>query len=264
MLSAPVKLGLNVIPGDHVSGKVTVNGSQVTVSLSDQTSGAAMTRTLSMSNPDTSTAEWIAEAPSSCDQTSECQPLPLADFGNVSFTGASATAGGHTGSISDSQWMSSQVALNGGADEGPGFVVAQTSTAAQPSSLSTDGSAFSVAYSSDANASGGEGATTNAAGGAGYGYGGSGYGGYGYGGSGYGAYGYGVYGYGVYGYGVYGYGAYGYGAYGCGGHGCGGHGYGGHGYGAYGYGGYGCGGDGYGGYGYPLGVGGYPLGGYGS
>ena len=118
----------------------------------------------------------------------------MADFGNVSFTGASATAGGHTGSISDTQWMSSQVALNGGADEGPGFVVAQTSTAAQPSSLSTDGSAFSVAYSSDANASGGEGATTNAAGGAGYGYGGSGYGGYGYGGSGYGAYGYGGYG----------------------------------------------------------------------
>jgi hypothetical protein len=204
--SAPVRLDLTVTPGDHVSGRVTVNGSQVTVSLSDQTSGAAMTKTLSMSDPDTSTAEWIAEAPSSCDQVGDCQPLPLADFGGVSFTNASATAGGHTGSISDSQWTSAQVALNGGAQQAPGFVVDQTSPSAQPSSLSSDGSAFSVAYSG-VDPSSGVGAATSTAGGSGYSYGGSGYGGYGYGGYGYGGYGYGGSGaYGGYGYGSGGYG----------------------------------------------------------
>ena len=40
-----------------------------------------------MSNPDTSSAEWIAEAPSQCDGSGSCQPLPLADFGTVQFTG---------------------------------------------------------------------------------------------------------------------------------------------------------------------------------
>ena len=59
-----------------------------------------------MQNPDTSSAEWIAEAPSQCDSTSSCTPLPLADFGTVQFTGASATANGHTGSIDDSNWSS--------------------------------------------------------------------------------------------------------------------------------------------------------------
>jgi hypothetical protein len=95
----------------------------------------------------------------------------LADFGTVSFTDASATAAGHTGSISDSQWTSAQVALSGGAGEGPGFVVQQASATAQPSSLSTDGAAFSVAYSSGADPSSGGGATTSTAGGSGYGYG---------------------------------------------------------------------------------------------
>ena len=77
----------------------------------------------------------------------------------------------HTGSISDSQWTSAQVALSGGAGEGPGFVVQQASATAQPSSLSTDGAAFSVAYSSGADPSSGGGATTSTAGGSGYGYG---------------------------------------------------------------------------------------------
>ena len=52
-----------------------------------------------MSNPDISSAEWIAEAPSTCSQgLSSCTPLPLADFGTVQFTSASATTtDGHTG-----------------------------------------------------------------------------------------------------------------------------------------------------------------------
>ncbi len=203
--SAPVKLDLAVRPGDQVSGRVTVSGSQVTVALSDSTAGTSVARTLQMSNPDVSSAEWIAEAPSSCDQTSNCQPLPLADFGMVNFTGASATAAGHTGTISDSNWTADAVSLDGSADGaglgGPRFATNEASAAAQPSTLSGDGSAFSVTWAVSASPSSGtsdgSGYSDSYGSGGGYGYGG-GYGGYGPGaGYGYGSYGPGAgYGYG--------------------------------------------------------------------
>jgi hypothetical protein len=147
--AAPVRLDVKISPGDHVTGKVTVNGNNVTMSLSDSTTGQSDSKTLPMTNPspDTSTAEWIAEAPSQCDGGGNCQPLPLTDFGKVGFTNASATANGHTGSISDSAWSATPVQLNGGASN-DGFVSDTGSAGATPSSLSSDGSAFSVAWSS--------------------------------------------------------------------------------------------------------------------
>lgn len=184
--SAPVKLSLAIHPGDHIAASVSVSGSNVTVSLSDQTTGASYTNTLQMSNPDTSSAEWIAEAPSAADGQGGLQPLPLSDFGTVNFLSASATAAGHTGSISDPSWTDQAVALTGA-----------STTAAQPSSLASNGSSFSV---SSQSASGATGVSPAAYGGGGYGYGGYGYGGYG--GYGYGGYGGGGYDYPGY---VYGY-----------------------------------------------------------
>jgi Peptidase A4 family len=218
--AAPVRLDLAMHPGDHVTGKVTVHGSQVIVALSDQTTGGSVTKTLQMSNPDASTAEWIAEAPSTCDQTSNCQPLPLADFSSVNFTNSSATAGGHTGTISDPSWTADAVTLDGGGDSGLGgasFASDQSSAGAQPSALSGDGSSFSVAWSAagdqSTSADGGAGAAGGApaSGGSGFGSGtGSGYGDGGYGDGGYGGGGYGGGGYSGGGYGDGG----GYGGYG--------------------------------------------------
>jgi Peptidase A4 family len=182
---------------------------------------------LQMNSPDTSSAEWIAEAPSQCDGGGNCQPLPLANFGSVSFSDATATAGGHTGPISDPAWSSQAVALSPGSDTlgYPGadfssYTGGQSSSAgAQPSSLSSDGSGFTVSYQPN-----GPSVSTSAGSGAGQGdgYGGGVPGGdgngYGYGAGDPGGYGYGYgdgYGYGG-GYG-YGYGGgypgdYGYGA----------------------------------------------------
>ena len=203
--AAPVKLDLAIKPGDHIAAKVTVSGTDVTVSLTDQTTGQSATKTLQMDNPDTSSAEWIAEAPSACDGSGSCQTLPLADFGAVQFTGASATANGHTGPISDPSWSAQPVALGSGGVSDVSYGSDQSAAGASPSSLSSDGSSFSVAYQASSGASG-------AAGGSGdYGYGD---GGYGYGGypGGDGSYGNGGYpgGYGQYGYGGdgYGYGAF--------------------------------------------------------
>jgi len=236
--SAPVQVSMAVHPGDSITSKVTVEGSNVTIDLSNNTTGQTFTKTLQMSNPDTSSAEWIAEAPSSCTQgVSNCTPLALTDFGTVKFSGASATTtGGHTGTISDSDWSTAAVSLSPSASDsgfgGTQFASQETSAGATPSSLSSDGSGFSVTWSADAG-SGGASDTSGSAGGypgsssdggypgsssaGGYPSGGYGYGG---GGDGYGSgdgYGYGSgdgYGYGDGGYGGYGYSGAGYGYYG--------------------------------------------------
>ncbi len=214
--AAPVKLDLAIKPGDNIAAKVNVDGSNVTVSLTDQTSGQSTTKTLQMDNPDTSSAEWIAEAPSACDGSGGCQPLPLADFGTVGFTNATATANGHTGTISDSDWSAQPVQLSGSGSSDVSYGTDAGSAGASPSSLSSDGSAFSVAYQASSG-------STGATGGAGdYGYGDGGYGdggypgagsGYGYGDGGYPGDGSGQYGYGGDGYGPGGYGVYSYGAF---------------------------------------------------
>ncbi len=217
--AAPVKLDLAVKPGDHISAKVTVNGTNVTVWMSNETTGQSTTKSLQMNNPDTSSAEWIAEAPSACDGSGSCQPLPLSDFGTVNFTGATATAGGHTGTISDPNWSAQAVQLGASGVSDISYTSGSGSSSASPSSLSSDGSAFSVSSQTGSTSTG----SAGGAGDYGYGDGGDGYGGYpgagggygygGYPGGGYGQYGYGGGGYGGYGYGGYGYGGYGYGAF---------------------------------------------------
>lgn len=173
---APVRVNMTITPGDHMSSRVTVNGTNVSFWLNDQTTGATFSQTFQMSNPDTSSAEWIAEAPSSCNGgVSNCTPLSLADFGTAQFSNATATdVNGHTGTISDPNWSASAVTLSPGASS-TGFAgydpTAQTGSAgATPSGLSSDGSSFSVAWSSAAGSS-----TDTSGSGSGSGYPGGGY-----------------------------------------------------------------------------------------
>lgn len=206
--AAQVPLKLTIHPGDHISAKVSVDGTQVTISLSDQSTGQSVTKTLPMSNPDTSSAEWIAEAPAAEFPDGSTQILPLANFSKVTFTNASATAGGHTGSISDPAFSVEQVDLSSGAAQqlaggGPAFSSAGLSAStsqsggATPGGVSDNGSSFTVSYTSDPASD--QASSTPSSDSGGYGDPGSGYG---YGGYGYG-YGYGYPGYGYGGYGVY-------------------------------------------------------------
>jgi hypothetical protein len=189
--AAPVRLDVAIAPGDHVGAKVSVSGTAVTVTLANQSSGASATKTLQMQNPDVSSADWIAEAPSTCDQSGNCTPLPLANFGAVNFSGASATAGGHTGAISDPNWNFQAVQLGGGGQtdySGAGFASDGSSASAAPSSLPSDGSSFSVSWQSTDAQPAVSSSPGAAGGGSGYPGGSSGYtygysgGGYGYGG----------------------------------------------------------------------------------
>jgi len=208
--SAEVALPLTIHAGDHMTGRVTVNGTSVTIYLSDQTTGQSVTRSLQMSNPDTSSAEWIAEAPAAEQPDGSAQVLPLADFGKVTFTNASATAGGHTGSIADPAWAVAQVDLNGqsvpdylGGASGYTDVslAGQAGAGASTGGLADGGRSFTVSYSS-AGSSGSGSQGYSSSGSSGYGssgYGSSGSGGYGS--SGYGSGGYGYPGSGYQGYG---------------------------------------------------------------
>jgi len=61
-----------------------------------------------------SAAEWIAEAPSTCNNN-RCTPLTLTNFGSLTFTNATATSvgidGRQTGVIDDSDWIYGAIEL---------------------------------------------------------------------------------------------------------------------------------------------------------
>ena len=145
--AAQVPLTMTVQPGDRFSAHVAVSGDTVNVSLSDLTRHATFSKQLQMSDPTVSSAEWIAEAPSRCVSSSsqDCHVLSLADFGNVTFTGASASAGGRTGSITSGLGAVSAITLE--ANPGFGRMYATSAEAnASPGALSSNGSSFSVAW----------------------------------------------------------------------------------------------------------------------
>jgi hypothetical protein len=82
----PVNLRGTVRPGDHLTASVTTNGSgSFTLTITDSTQGWTNTTTARLKSAKLASAEVIAEAPSS-----NSGVLPLANFGTVSFSGATA------------------------------------------------------------------------------------------------------------------------------------------------------------------------------
>ena len=133
--------------GDRIRASVSVAGRQVTLALINLTRHRSFTRRLRASELDTSSAEWIVEAPSVCSVNS-CQTLPLADFGSTGFTAASAvTSAGHIGTIDDRRWTTTRITL---AEGGRRFISAggdgAPSATATPSVLTARDSAFTVTY----------------------------------------------------------------------------------------------------------------------
>jgi hypothetical protein len=127
----PVNLPNPVRPRDAMSADVSVAGGNVNITISDSTQNWTYTTSQKDKNYALSSAEWIAEAPSGP------QVLPLADFGAVTFTGASATGNGVTGPINQ-----------------PGFTVdpitmatSSGQTKAAPSPLVKSGDGFTVTWS---------------------------------------------------------------------------------------------------------------------
>jgi len=87
-----------VAANDSISAEVAASGATYTLTLKNVTKGWTYTTTQTSTTAQGSSAEWVAEAPSSCFIT--CSVLPLANFGTVNFTGSATTGNGQTGTIS--------------------------------------------------------------------------------------------------------------------------------------------------------------------
>jgi len=147
----PVNLELAVHPGDELVASATVIGDDVTLRIRNLSTGARFSTTRHTSNLDTSSAEWIVEAPSLCVNNQTCQVLPLTNFGQVAFSAASAVVGSHTGAVIDPSWSATALELQQPASSGArgraGARVAPTHvTAAVPSTTSTLNGAFTVSW----------------------------------------------------------------------------------------------------------------------
>ncbi len=137
---------LTVRPGDRMQASVAVAGNQVKLSIRDLTRRRSFTRTLHDPVLDTTSAEWIVEAPSACTSTTDCQTLPLTNFGTAAIAGARATTtSGHRGSISDRRWSMTKINLAENARRFAGSP-ADRPVLAQPSPLTADGTGFTVTY----------------------------------------------------------------------------------------------------------------------
>ena len=140
--AASMPIRFKVFPGNSLVASVKVNGTQVTLQIRNLTRKTNFTKTLSMAEPDVSSAEWIAEAPTGC-SASGCVQLPLAEFSTLTFTKASATTSeGHTGPISDAAWSATIIDL---ADIANNRFATETSGAV-PSPLSNNGASFAIAW----------------------------------------------------------------------------------------------------------------------
>jgi hypothetical protein len=137
-----VMLRIAVRPGDLVSATVSVAKKTVWIRLKDVTTGKLFTKKLHMNRPDLGSAEWVAEAPSTCDFSGNCTTLPLTNFGTVSFSQASATVKGHKGRISDPVWSATTIELHSDDPTHPSMAGAN----AIPGALGPDGGSFAVTW----------------------------------------------------------------------------------------------------------------------
>ena len=145
----PVLIPLRVSPGDRLAASVTINGNQASMHFRDLTTQRTFIRSVGVREPDTSSAEWIAEAPSSCTGNGFCRTLPLDDFGSVTFSDAQATtATGSLNPVDDPEFLATELELQdrgGSRNAAPGQQAASGSEGrATTSALGEAGSSFSI------------------------------------------------------------------------------------------------------------------------
>jgi hypothetical protein len=123
-------VGETAAAGDSITATVTRSGTSYTLTVTDATHSAdSFTKTESCSSCANSSAEWIAEAPSSGSSI-----YPLADFGSWSAANASVTEGTTSGVISSFTDDEITMVDNSGA------------TKALPGALNSSGNGFSVTW----------------------------------------------------------------------------------------------------------------------
>jgi hypothetical protein len=156
---------LKINPGDTITASVVVDGTTVLLWLKNRTRNAVFSKKITLADPDLTSAEWIAEAPSECTSNGYCRQVPLANFGSVTFTKVAALAtiaglGDQGGTLSSTLWQSTPIQLVprpsqrffGDLVERPDAT--SGSAGATPANLSADGGSFSVNWVANASATG--------------------------------------------------------------------------------------------------------------
>ena len=148
---------LKILPGDVITTSVNVvGGTTIVLQVKNRTRGTVFTTKQPFSSPDLTSAEWIAEAPSDC-SSYRCRPIPLSNFGSISFTKIAALGNGIGGTLTANPgWTTTPIQLvpDGsrsffpGPDRFAGF--ASSTAGALPGDATTDGRGFSVQWSADA------------------------------------------------------------------------------------------------------------------
>lgn len=135
---------VSVSPGNHISASVTYSGTEFTITLTNETTGKTYSKSSKVSGAKRSSAEWIAEAPC-CTRSGGI--LPLSDFGTVYF-GDDYTGVSSTNDATDSSVSGAIGAFGSNVYES---IMVSTSGAneAVPSSLTSDGTSFSVVWDSE-------------------------------------------------------------------------------------------------------------------
>jgi hypothetical protein len=147
--AASVRIPLGIAAGDTVTAAVLVQGQKVVFSLRDVTRKTRFSKVLTVTQQlDTSSAEWIAEAPSTCASFTRCRVLPLTNFGTVGFSRIATIGNGHPGTLDDPLWRATPIQLvaNGRADALFGGDVLGPGVGAVPGGPTSDGRGFSVAW----------------------------------------------------------------------------------------------------------------------
>ena len=146
--AASVPVRMRVSPNDRITAALVVAGTRVTMSLKDVTRGTRFSKTVSVSQVDTTSAEWIVEAPSSCNAVGMCRVVPLTRFGTVTFSDAATIGDTVPDTLASATWALSPITLITGSGDGF-FGNQETSgagTGAVPSDITPDGRGFTVSW----------------------------------------------------------------------------------------------------------------------
>jgi hypothetical protein len=144
-----------VSPGDSMTGTVKIlSSSLVQLQVQDQTKNWTFSRNITFSSQDTSTAEWISEAPAACVYW-VCHEANLANFGTVTMRNISAVGNGATGALNDPDWTTIPIqlvpsklnipTLNPDALT-PAKAKASSPAGATPGPASADGTSFGITW----------------------------------------------------------------------------------------------------------------------
>lgn len=142
----PITANLHVSSGDLITASVNIldGGTVALFQIKNRTTRTVATTKVSLASmPDLTSAEWIAEAPTSCILRG-CFSVPLPQFGSVSFSKIAALGNDIGGTPTRPDWSSEDLQLVPSTAPSLGAAAADAGAGAVTSNLTPAGRSFQV------------------------------------------------------------------------------------------------------------------------